>query len=58
MLKKTEEWINDCLKGAAGALVATFIFALLHYIGSHIPQIWEYLSQFATATTVIKIARK
>lgn len=58
MLKKTEEWFVDCLKGAFGAILATLIFTFLHYIGTHIPQIWEYFSQFAMATTVVKVARK
>lgn len=58
MLKKTEDGIIDCLKGTFAALLATLVFSLLQYIGTHIPSIYEHLSQLVTAIGTIKVTRK
>lgn len=58
MIKNAEQWLGDCLKGTVAALLATVIFALAHYTWAHVPQIWQYVSQFASAIGVIKITRK
>lgn len=56
--EKIKEWTMDSSKGVLGAIGATLVLTLLQYIGAHIPDILQWISQFAAATATIKITKK
>lgn len=58
MIKRIEGWFIDTIKGAAGAIVATLLLALLQYIWGHLPELWQFLGQIVAATSTIKLTRR
>lgn len=56
--EKLKAWMSDCAKGLIGAIVATLLLSLCQYIGSHIPEILQFLGKIAAATATVKITKR